>query len=194
MGFSNKITEAVAVPSPQESSQPKDQTHISYVACTGSWDLYHCCHLRSEVYHTSKNFCVWRKAEKNMVGGTNFGSDYLDYLNETLHCSMLFLENENWFNLILSKPSKRFNPCENTRMFLLLLTWILRHLIIYLLNSKYDLISKEFHIPCHQYRNSKTSSFKITPSPFFLFIPWAWEVLLYTSAKLAKIWPRRQND
>ena len=59
---------------------------------------------------------------------------------------MLFLENENWFNLILSKPSNASNH-ENTRMFLLLLTWILRHLIIYLLNSKYDLISKEFHIP-----------------------------------------------
>ena len=112
---------------------------VEFFTTVATWEVKCTTHLRT--------FCVWRKAEKNMVGGTeNFGSDYLDYLNKTLHCSMLFLENENWFNLILSKPSNASNH-ENTRMFLLLLTWILRHLIIYLLNSKYDLISKEFHIP-----------------------------------------------
>ena len=30
------------MPSSRESSQPRDQTHVSYVSCNGRWVLYHC--------------------------------------------------------------------------------------------------------------------------------------------------------
>ena len=30
-----------AVSSSMDSSQPRDRTHVSYVSCTGRWDLYH---------------------------------------------------------------------------------------------------------------------------------------------------------
>ena len=36
-----KILEWVAVPSSRESSQPWDQTHVSYISCTGRQVLYH---------------------------------------------------------------------------------------------------------------------------------------------------------
>ena len=29
------------------SSRPRDRTHVLYVSCTGSWVLYHLCHLGS---------------------------------------------------------------------------------------------------------------------------------------------------
>ena len=36
------ILEWVAIPfSKGSSSQPRDQTHVSYVACLGRWVLYH---------------------------------------------------------------------------------------------------------------------------------------------------------
>ena len=40
-----RILEWVAMPSSRESSQPRDQTWVSYVSCTGRWVLYHKCHL-----------------------------------------------------------------------------------------------------------------------------------------------------
>ena len=36
-----RILERVAVPSSWGSSQPRDQTHISYVSCIGRQILYH---------------------------------------------------------------------------------------------------------------------------------------------------------
>ena len=36
-----RILEWVAVPSSRGSSQPRDQTHTSYVSCIGRWVLYH---------------------------------------------------------------------------------------------------------------------------------------------------------
>ena len=36
-----RILEWVAMPSSRGSSQPKDQTHISYSSCIGRWVLYH---------------------------------------------------------------------------------------------------------------------------------------------------------
>ena len=42
-----KILEWVAMPSSRASSQPRDQTHVSYVSCIGRWVLYHWCHLGS---------------------------------------------------------------------------------------------------------------------------------------------------
>ena len=41
-----RILEWVAMPFSRGSSQPKDQTHISYVSCTGRRVLYHKCHMR----------------------------------------------------------------------------------------------------------------------------------------------------
>lgn len=43
-------------------------------------------------------------------------------------------------------PNKVILPLIKVQ-FVLLFTWILRYLITYLLNSKYDLISSEFNIP-----------------------------------------------
>ena len=34
-----------AMPSSRGSSQPRDQTHVSYVSCIGKWVLYHQQHL-----------------------------------------------------------------------------------------------------------------------------------------------------
>ena len=42
-----KILEWVAIPSFKGSSQPRDQTHVSYVSCTGKQILYHWHHLGS---------------------------------------------------------------------------------------------------------------------------------------------------
>ena len=39
--FQARILEWVAMPSSRGSSQPRDQTCISYVSYTGRWDLYH---------------------------------------------------------------------------------------------------------------------------------------------------------
>ena len=36
-----KILECVAMPSSRGSSQPRDQTHVSYVSCIGRQVLYH---------------------------------------------------------------------------------------------------------------------------------------------------------
>ena len=42
-----RILELLAMPSSMGSSQPMDQTHISYVFCTGRQVLYHQCHQGS---------------------------------------------------------------------------------------------------------------------------------------------------
>ena len=41
MGFQARILEWVAMPSSRGSSQPRDQTQVSYVPCIGRWVLYH---------------------------------------------------------------------------------------------------------------------------------------------------------
>ena len=47
MGFSRQEFWCgfVAISSSRGSSQPRDQTHISYVSCIGRWVLYCSCHL-----------------------------------------------------------------------------------------------------------------------------------------------------
>ena len=40
-----RTLERVAMPSSRASSQPRDQTPVSYVSCIGSQVLYHWCHL-----------------------------------------------------------------------------------------------------------------------------------------------------
>ena len=47
-----RILKWIAMPSSRGSSQPKDQTRISYVSCIGRWVLYHQCHLGSPVVLT----------------------------------------------------------------------------------------------------------------------------------------------
>ena len=42
-----RILEGVAIASSRGSSQPRDQTCISYVSCIGRWVLYQQCHLGS---------------------------------------------------------------------------------------------------------------------------------------------------
>ena len=42
-----RIREWVAMFSSRGSSQPRDQTYISYVSCIGRWVLYHKCHLNT---------------------------------------------------------------------------------------------------------------------------------------------------
>ena len=42
-----RILEWVAVPSSRGSSQPRDQTHVSYISCIGRRVLYHSRHLGS---------------------------------------------------------------------------------------------------------------------------------------------------
>ena len=42
-----RILEWVAMPSSRESSQPRDQTYVSYVSCVGRRVLYLQCHLGS---------------------------------------------------------------------------------------------------------------------------------------------------
>ena len=42
-----RILEWVAMPSSKGSSQPGDQTCVSYVSCSGRWVLYRELHLRS---------------------------------------------------------------------------------------------------------------------------------------------------
>ena len=37
-----RILEWIAMPSSRRSSQPRDQTHLSYVSCIGKRVLYHC--------------------------------------------------------------------------------------------------------------------------------------------------------
>ena len=44
-----RILEWVVMPFLRESSQPRDQTHVSYVSCLGRWIVYLSCHLGSPV-------------------------------------------------------------------------------------------------------------------------------------------------
>ena len=40
--FQARILEWVASSYSRESSQPRDQTHVSCISCIGRWILYHC--------------------------------------------------------------------------------------------------------------------------------------------------------
>ena len=50
-----KILEWVAIPSSRGSSQPRDQTQVSYVSCVGRWFLHHECQSNSGVRYSSQN-------------------------------------------------------------------------------------------------------------------------------------------
>ena len=57
-----RILEWVAMPSSRGSFQPRDQTQVSCISCTGRQVLYHQCHLRSpnrqiQRYKIGGKFC-----------------------------------------------------------------------------------------------------------------------------------------
>ena len=63
-----RILECVAMPFSRGSSQPRDQTHVSYVSCIGRQVLYHQYYLESPVklHHCSLNLSViehWLKTK-----------------------------------------------------------------------------------------------------------------------------------
>ena len=39
--FQARILEQVVISYPRRASQPRHQTHVSYVSCVGRWVLYH---------------------------------------------------------------------------------------------------------------------------------------------------------
>ena len=59
--FQARILEWVAISFSRESSQPRDQIHISYVACIGMWILYHKHHLgcSDRLLDLSHNFVLF---------------------------------------------------------------------------------------------------------------------------------------
>ena len=59
------ILEWVAIPSSRESSQPRDQTHISYVSCTGRWVLYHSATW--EALTPPLDYCFKKKKNKTTL-------------------------------------------------------------------------------------------------------------------------------
>ena len=54
-----RILEWVAMPSFRGSSQPRDQTCISYISCIDRQILYHQCHLGSPLIHISLPFITY---------------------------------------------------------------------------------------------------------------------------------------
>ena len=61
------IMEWVAMPSSRGSSQPRDQTHVSYVSCIGRQVLYHYHHLGSPSKSTVTCFAEQVPAEQDSV-------------------------------------------------------------------------------------------------------------------------------
>ena len=62
--FQARILEWVAIPFSRGTSQPRDQTHISYVSCIGRWILVPRSHLGSpdtmnELRHVQHNKTKW---------------------------------------------------------------------------------------------------------------------------------------
>ena len=49
--FQARILELFAISYSRESSQPKDQTHISCVSCIGRWILYHCATWEAQLWN-----------------------------------------------------------------------------------------------------------------------------------------------
>ena len=58
--FQANILEWVAISSSRVSSQPRDQTHISYISCTGRQVLFHSCgrkpYVERRSYHLKRTF------------------------------------------------------------------------------------------------------------------------------------------
>ena len=56
-----RIMEWVAISFNSVSSQPRDQTHVSYVSCTSRWILYHCATWEGQwnKYMNLKQIYVW---------------------------------------------------------------------------------------------------------------------------------------
>ena len=54
-----RMLEWVAMPSSRASSQPRDQTHISYISCVGRQVLYHYHHLGNPLTFLSLSHNSW---------------------------------------------------------------------------------------------------------------------------------------
>ena len=54
-----RTLEWVAMPSSRRSSQPRDQTRVSWVSCIGWWVLYHWHHLGSPTYCLNSKIGLW---------------------------------------------------------------------------------------------------------------------------------------
>ena len=65
------ILELVAMPSSRGSFQPRDQTHVSYIFCTGRWVLYQ-LHLGSPNIVIACTLCPWDSPGKNTRVGCHF--------------------------------------------------------------------------------------------------------------------------
>ena len=64
--FQVRILESVAMTSSRRSSQPRDQTHISYVSCIERWVLYDWCHPGS-IYMSNRRSGVQRMRYLNSI-------------------------------------------------------------------------------------------------------------------------------
>ena len=76
-----RILEWVAMFSSRGSSQPRDQTFISYVSCIGRWVLYHKCHLStlfSSAIIVIFSCCSLPQLECKLYEGYNF-VDYIHF-------------------------------------------------------------------------------------------------------------------
>ena len=69
-----RILECVAMPFSRGTFQPRDQTHVSYISCTGRQALYHYHHLGSPLVIIKKKIYiqqmlerVWRKGNSSTV-------------------------------------------------------------------------------------------------------------------------------
>ena len=68
-----RIMEWVSMPSPRESSLPRDGKHVSYISCIGRWVLYNQCHLGRLIMGLLRNnprlgvlsTCFWISSFRN---------------------------------------------------------------------------------------------------------------------------------
>ena len=92
--FQATILEWVAVLSFRGSSQPRDQTQVSHISCSGRWLLYHWGHLGSIVQESPKEkcqvsflaLCTWKFMSWRSYSEGNVSIKYAKYdTNQALH-------------------------------------------------------------------------------------------------------------
>ena len=72
-----RILEWVAISFFRGSSQPRDQTCISYVSCTGRWIFYHLHHLRSPNIYICVSFKCSQRRQNVFTSLLHFASIFL---------------------------------------------------------------------------------------------------------------------
>ena len=103
-----RILEWVAISSSRRSSQPRDQTHISYVSCIGKRILSHQHHLWSP-----RCGCSTSNREEE---GDSFRCSYVSVKSEGKYYSMWFILciKLSYFKTLQVKCSEWFTMPENT--------------------------------------------------------------------------------